>query len=189
MSIIRPSNINKRLVGTQNVSPGNGGQIGKTKGPTCRGDLTLGSACYGGSIAGMFRLSESYCGVKTGCKCVRTNSGGFIICATPSVYWVVAPATAQISAAGSREPLIACANTCAQTVTGCTGWFVPNCGELYNPGYLCRNYWDSYSSTYYWSSTAAGGPNQWAVDFATGTVAPVCMITYRPTRSFRCISY
>jgi hypothetical protein len=63
------------------------------------------------------------------------------------------------------------ANTTAQSVSGCTGWFVPTCGQLQNPGYCCRSFWGPspcYSSTDYWSSTEYNAPGACGVDFTTG---------------------
>ena len=118
--------------------------------------------------------------------------GGFLICKSASVYWIVAPNTSEVSrnwyARGDS-------NTRAQQVSGCTGWFVPSCGQLQNPGYICRTYWDSFSSTTYWSDTEAGNvTNAFVVNFSTGTASsvektPYCSPTNCCVRSFRCVTY
>jgi hypothetical protein len=75
--------------------------------------------------------------------------GGFLICCSSPTRWVVAPNTSEVSRTWYlRED----ANTTAQSVSGCTGWFVPTVTQLQNPGYTCRDFWDSFSFSNYWSS-------------------------------------
>jgi len=72
--------------------------------------------------------------------------GGYFICASGGVRWVVAPISAQVCRSWhSRND----ANTTAQSISGCSGWFVPTCGQLQNPGHTCITYWDAYSNIYY----------------------------------------
>jgi hypothetical protein len=76
--------------------------------------------------------------------------------------------------------------TLANSLMGSCGWFVPSCGQLQNPGYACRTYWDSYSSAGYWSSSEYNTSNAWGVDFNLGSpyngnkTNPYC------GRAFRC---
>jgi len=131
--------------------------------------------------------------------------GGFLICKPGlSPAWVVSPYSAEVSRSWySRND----ANTSAQAVSGCTGWFVPTCAQLQNPGYVCRTYWDSYSSGNYWSSTFGGHhtysqftgmdpPGQDVartlgrfVNFTSGTTATTFGSTVCCIRAFRCVSY
>jgi len=66
--------------------------------------------------------------------------GGTLICQASGTNWVVAPNTSEVSRNWyCRDDAV----TTAQSVSGCTGWFVPSVGQLQNPGYTCRTYWDS----------------------------------------------
>jgi hypothetical protein len=79
--------------------------------------------------------------------------GGFLICKASPVRWVVSPRSAEVSRTWYLRDD---ANTTAQSVSGCTGWFVPTRPQLQNPGYICRSFWGPapcFSSTGYWSST------------------------------------
>jgi len=112
--------------------------------------------------------------------------GGYLICQASSVRWVVAPSSAEVSRNWySRND----ANTRAQQVSGCTGWFVPTCGQLQNPGYTCRTYWDSYSSTIYWSSTESNSIVAWIVFFDIGGASGSGKTNTNCVRAFRCVSY
>lgn len=119
--------------------------------------------------------------------------GGYFICYGGGVQWIVSPRVAERSLNWySRDT----ASTCAQTVSGCTGWFVPNGSQLGNPGYQCRTYWDSYSNTTYWSSDPgplSGGYPAWAFNFVNGTTPIPPQLTLKPdtlcVRSFRCVTY
>ena len=115
--------------------------------------------------------------------------GGYLICASGGIRWVVAPNTGEVS---RNWYCRGHANTRAQQVSGCTGWFVPSIAQLQNPGYVCRTYWDSYSLTCYWSDSNSGSANAWFVNFANGTADAFnggvkdrgfCV------RSFRCVTY
>jgi len=113
--------------------------------------------------------------------------GGFLICCSSPVFWIVAPSTSEVSRDWfSRDD----ANTTAQQVSGCTGWFVPTIGQLQNPGCVCRNFWDSFSATYYWSSTEVNGPSANRVFFPGPTPTSTSLKpTVHCVRSFRCVTY
>jgi hypothetical protein len=129
--------------------------------------------------------------------------GGFIICESASVYWIVAPNTSEVSRDWySRDD----ASTRAQQVSGCTGWFVPSCGQLQNPGYTCRDFWDFYCCTNYWSdSTVVTCANFFGfqfpdfttvytsgvrLDFTSGSTSAIyARDTTHCVRSFRCVTY
>jgi hypothetical protein len=64
--------------------------------------------------------------------------GGFLICKASPLRWVVSPYSAEVS---RNWYLRNDANTTAQSVSGCTGWFVPTRSQLQNPGYCCRSFW------------------------------------------------
>ena len=115
--------------------------------------------------------------------------GGFLICKASPLRWVVSPRSAEV---GRTWDLRNDANTTAQSVSGCTGWFVPTVNQLQNPGYLCRYFWGpapSYSCTQYWSSTPHSS-RAWRVDFTDGVayrrVPQTCTCC---VRAFMCVQY
>ena len=113
-------------------------------------------------------------------------AGGYLICRNGGVAWIVAPNTTEVS----RNWY--CRNDAVTTATNCTtvtGWFVPTCGQLLNPGYVCRTYWDSYSSTIYWSSSDIGGISAWYTRFTNGTVNNGIKSDSFCVRAFRCVAY
>ena len=134
------------------------------------------------SVASTFVLRDS-----TGVICTRSPvPGGTIICKASSVAWIVAPRGTEVS---RTWYLRGDANTRAQAVTGCTGWFVPTCGQLQNPGYTCRTFWDSFSSTRYWSSTEFNATGAWVVCFDIGVITNPNKSNTSCVRAFRCVSY
>jgi hypothetical protein len=95
--------------------------------------------------------------------------GGFLICKASPTRWVVSSYSAEVSRTWSNRND---ANTRAQQVSGCTGWFVPTITQLQNPGYTCRNFWGPspcFSSTRYWSSTENNSYFACAVNFGGGS--------------------
>ena len=118
--------------------------------------------------------------------------GGFLICKASPLRWVVAPCSAQVT---RTWHLRNDANTTAQSVSGCTGWFVPTLSQLQNPGYLCRSSWGPspcYSTgTSYWSSTDNGSPtNACSMYFGDGSSSGVLHKNdSRYVRAFRCVTY
>jgi len=114
--------------------------------------------------------------------------GGFLICQSGGTRWVVAPSSTEIVSDWYSR---ASAVTNAGTVTGCTGWFVPSCGQLQNPGYTCRVYWDCYRPSFgaYWSNTEVSAGNAWLVQFGPGSTISGSKIYSAGGRAFRCVSY
>jgi hypothetical protein len=112
--------------------------------------------------------------------------GGFLICCSGSVYWIVAPNTSEVS---RTWYLRNDANTRAQQVSGCTGWFVPTRPQLQNPGYTCRTFWDSFSSTGYWSSTEGTATAACIVCFTNGLAICRDKASTYCVRAFRCVTY
>lgn len=112
--------------------------------------------------------------------------GGFVMCQASGTRWIVSPYSAEVSRNWySRND----ANTRAQQVSGCTGWFVPTIAQLSNPGYACRTYWDSFSSASYWSSTEYNSFNAWSVTFTNGGAGTTGKTTTYCVRAFRCVTY
>jgi hypothetical protein len=116
--------------------------------------------------------------------------GGFLICKASPLRWVVSPRSAEVS----RDWYFRNdANTTAQSVSGCTGWFVPTRPQLQNPGYCCRSFWGPspcFSSTRYWSSTETYSNHACSVLFTNGTAYNfTTKTTTRCVRAFRCVTY
>ena len=118
--------------------------------------------------------------------------GGYLICLSAGVYWIAAPNAAAVSTTWYDRNS---ANTSAQSVSGCTGWFVPSCGQLQNPGFICRTFWESLPGGRHWSNTEQNATRAWYVDLSTGVASYDnfgcgynksfdCSI-----RSFRCVTY
>ncbi len=121
--------------------------------------------------------------------------GGYIICAASSIYWVSAPGSTEVSRNWyNRNDGTLTANSNA----ACGDWFIPNCTQLYNPGFTCRTYWDN-SDRPYWSNTESTWPNHptyagvdvaFNCSFSAGNVSCTGSKTItRCIRAFRCVSY
>ena len=119
--------------------------------------------------------------------CIPQLGGSRIICKNGGLAWLVAPISTEVSRTWyCREDAV----TRAIAVTSLTtGWFVPTIGQLQNPGYLCRSFWDSYSSTVYWSSTENNSSLTCFMYLFNGNAyngnkpCPGCV------RAFRCVTY
>jgi hypothetical protein len=114
--------------------------------------------------------------------------GGFLICKSSPVRWVVAPSSSQVSRTWYAR---ADANTRAKQVSGCTGWFIPTTSQLQNPGYICRSFWDSFSGSSYWTNDPGTFHDfcACAVNFATGGSDEPFKSTPLLVRAFRCVTY
>lgn len=111
--------------------------------------------------------------------------GGYLICQSGGIRWVVSPySTTTFGIWANRSSAI----TCAQSVTGCTGWFVPSISQLQNPGYLCRIHWDTYAGAH-WSNTDAGGNEAYCLNMSNGNAATVPKENNYASRTFRCVTY
>ena len=113
--------------------------------------------------------------------------GGNLICQSGGVRWVVAPSAAQVCRTWhSRGD----ANTLAQSVSGCSGWFVPTCSQLKNPGAVCSTYWENTPSAIMWSNTEINGSYAWSINIPPGgAYSFFTKGTTLTLRSFRCVTY
>jgi hypothetical protein len=115
--------------------------------------------------------------------------GGFLICKASPLRWIVSSYSAEVSRDWhSRND----ANTTAQSVSGCTGWFVPTRAQLQNPGYCCRSFWGPspcYAPQRYWSSTESTAYNACDVSFGNGDANPYRKNATNYVRAFRCVTY
>lgn len=123
--------------------------------------------------------------------------GGRLICRSGGVNWIVAPSSSQQYTSWHNR---GSAISSAQSVSGCTGWFIPNIGQLQNPGFNCRGYWDSYSTNpcnRYWSNTdSVGGAHPifagivaCQVRFTHGQSTYIFKTQLYYVRAFRCVTY
>ena len=112
--------------------------------------------------------------------------GGTIICAASNNYWVVAPDASEVSRTWyNRNDAVIRANS----IASCGDWFVPNCTQLYNPGYTCRTYWNNANIGYY-ANTEGSSYAAADVAFNNGNVSATGSKTItRCVRAFRCVSY
>ena len=109
-----------------------------------------------------------------------------LICKAGGTAWIVAPNTAEVS---RTWYCIQDAITQAQNITGALGWFVPSVGQLQNPGYICRTYWDSFSATFYWSSTECNATFGCIVRFTDGGAFNNPKSGTYCVRAFRAVTY
>lgn len=118
--------------------------------------------------------------------------GGFLICKASPVRWVVSPSSAEVTRTWYVR---SDANTSAQSVSGCTGWFVPSIEQMQNPGFTCKTYWPSPAPTgNYWSDTNCGYfytiGRAWRISMDNGVAYCIAGKTnLLKVRSFRCVSY
>ena len=117
---------------------------------------------------------------------VPSSAQGRLICKAGGVAWVIAPDITQLSRTWyCREDAV----TTAKEVTGSVGWFIPSSGQLQNPGYTCRTQWDSFSSTFYWSSTEVIATNACGVFFNGGGASSLNKGSVYCVRAFRLVTY
>ena len=146
-----------------------------------------------GAFAGITTTSTSaiidtYNFITVGLSVGDSYEGGFLICKASPLRWVVSPRSAEVS---RTWHLRNDANTTAQSVSGCTGWFVPTISQLQNPGYCCRSFWGPspcYASTY-WSSTEYNATLARIVNFNNGSAINDTKTGTYCVRAFRCVTY
>ena len=113
-------------------------------------------------------------------------AGGTSICKSGGILWIVAPNTTEVSRTWYNR---ADAVTTAEANAACGDWFIPGNGQLRNPGYSCRSYWDSYVASFYWSDTAPSADRAWVVNFNSGVHHRYFMSLATNVRAFRCVTY
>ena len=187
------SNITSSGPNTITINPPNNVIGFTTIFPVIPSDLIL---ITGSSFIGLNTTGGDSYSFTTSAALGDSYEGGYLICLSSGVQWVVSPYSAEVSRTWYNRND---ANTRAQQVSGCTGWFVPTCGQLQNPGYICRSFWGPspcYTSAPYWSSDSPRSGSAWAVDMSTGGAS-----SYTPggsylnmqctccVRAFRCVTY
>ena len=112
--------------------------------------------------------------------------GGYLICCSSSVYWIVASSSAEVSRSWYQRNNAA---TRAQQVSGCSGWFVPDWRQLHNPGYECRTNWDSICNAWYWSDDSFNSYSALAEYMGSAQITNLHKTDIRCVRAFRCVTY
>lgn len=126
-----------------------------------------------------------------------------IICKAGGTAWIVAPTATQVFSqwAGGQYNSTLVGNKCCvsewpalnsrliQCGFNPVDWFVPSELQLTNPGFVCRNQWDTYLANSYWSSTENTANN--ACNRRIGDNIPLssCKNISLPVRVFRCVTY
>jgi hypothetical protein len=147
------------------------------------------SGTYRNIITGCINQAGTYRLFGFGPALGSSYEGGFLICKASPLRWVVSPYSAEVSRTWYNRND---ANTTAQSVSGCTGWFVPTKTQLQNPGYCCRSFWGPspcFSSTGYWSSTETNAGNACYGYFSTGGAYTGSKPATQCVRAFRCVTY
>ena len=130
-----------------------------------------------------------------------TVCGGRLFCKSGTgIAWIVAPAATQVGATwnGSSGSVVGnkpCVSDWSSLSTALTNggltpsdWFVPSITQLQS-GYACRTYWDSFSSTRYWSSTEFTATYACNVNFFNGSANCLNKASTFCVRAFRCVTY
>ena len=112
--------------------------------------------------------------------------GGYLILKQGGLAWIVACSSRQVSRTWSNR---ADAVTVAEASNACGDWFVPSRSDLIL-GHDCKSFWDSSSSSSYWSSTENNALNAWNVDFGDGSISSGGLkANTKCVRAFRRVSY
>ena len=127
--------------------------------------------------------------------------GSKIICKAGGTAWIVAPDTTQVGQTWNNSTTTLVGNKCCvcDWPTLCTqmiscgftpgDWFVPCSAQLQNPGFVCRTQWDTFSATFYWSSTEFCATAVCSVRFDNGFVCCSTKANTCCVRAFRCVTY
>jgi len=180
------------LNNTWSISIGVTGFGGPTPAPVLPGFSTVFLVVPSTAIQGFAGLNttggSSYSFRTEGAFLGASILGGRLICQSGGVQWIVAPSASEVSRTWYLRDD---ANTRAQQVSGCTGWFVPTREQLQNPGYTCRTFWDSFSAApaFYWSSTEGNATAAYRVSVSFGNPQAVTKPFVHCVRAFRCVTY
>jgi len=143
-------------------------------------------SAWGTGITSSAGAATCLCCTNVGFACTTNiaDCKGFFICCGPATNkWFVAPSCTEVSRCWyTRGDAVTVANSCM----GSCGWIVPTIGQLQNPGYSCRTYWDSYAAANYWSDTEIQATAAWTGDLTNdnnngNNKNSVCRV-----RAFRC---
>lgn len=138
---------------------------------------------WGNSSTSSSDTAVCLCCLNVGFTCTGsiTDYNGFFICCGSPGKWFVAPSCTQTYTNWeNRVNAVSCANS----LMGSLGWFVPDINKLQNPGYICRSYWDSYGGEY-WSTSFGGDDSRCTLDFNNGSINERNIFNSNQTRAFR----
>ena len=124
----------------------------------------------------------------SGLRCCALGSlveGGYLFAKQGGLAWIVACSSRQV---GRNWANRADAVTVAEASNACGDWFVPSRTDL-QLGHDCKSFWDSFSSSCYWTSTERNFPNAWGVYFVNGVIGTYAKTGTRCVRAFRRVSY
>ena len=153
-----------------------------------------------GAIVGPSKSHSSYANYPGGAALGSTICGGRLFCKSLGIAWIVAPAATQVGATWNgttntlvgNKPLVSDWSSLSTALTNAgltpSQWFVPSITQLQS-GYACRTYWDSFSSTNYWSSTEINASNACFVGFNLGNPNNLYKSITFCVRAFRCVTY
>jgi hypothetical protein len=103
-----------------------------------------------------------------GLRCCALGSlveGGYLFAKGGRIAWIVACSSRQVSRTwDNRNDAV----TVAEASNACGDWFVPSRTDL-QLGHDCKSFWDSFSSTRYWTSTEFNSGCAWNVIFTLGS--------------------
>ena len=123
-----------------------------------------------------------------GIRCCALGSlveGGYLFNKGGRQAWIVACASREVSRSWYCR---ADAVTVAQASNACGDWFVPSRTDL-QLGHDCKSFWDSFSSTTYWSSTESNATQASLMQFLTGNIIYFTKTNTFCVRAFRRVSY
>lgn len=171
-SSVVSSNFGASVVsGSQSVTPGSTGSVSY--------NITVGNSYANSSPATTtVTVAEPPLGA--------FYEGGYIISKSGGTALLVAPSSSEVDRTWTSR---GDSNTRAQAVSGCSGWFVPDCFTLRCCGYACRTYWDSYDSGQYWTNQSHGSPYAINIRMGNGLPSNDQRNGPRRVRSMRYVSY
>jgi hypothetical protein len=100
--------------------------------------------CSAGSAVG-------FCGSSGTITGGNVDNGGFFVCTNGVCRWFISAAITEKTCSydNGYTPTV----ECACTNGGDCSWYIGNVTEMRCAGFTCRTYWDSYTSSLYWTST------------------------------------
>ena len=158
--------------------------------------VTIGPADWWARSAESIRPLAISCPVGT-----TLPDGSRIICKAGGTAWIVAPCSTQVSATWNGTTTLSVGNkpsvsdwSTLNTALLNNGfnpadWFVPSAAQLLNPGYTCRTQWDTWNTTFYWSSTEYSATAAYGVFFNNGNTGGFSKTVACCVRAFRCVTY
>ena len=138
-------------------------------------------------------ISNQVCNIccihyNAGLRCCALGSlveGGYLFAKRGGIGWIVACSSRQVSRAWASR---ADAVTVAQASDACGDWFVPSRTDL-QLGSDCKSFWDSFSSSSYWSSTEYNPISACIINFGFGGLGTNPKNFSYCVRAFRCVTY